>query len=89
VNIFDLHRYEKALRNGRKAEIVNYEDGDCQPPDDEDVAVLPNFSTEEQLAKYSKENFLIYPKDLAKDEGALRFMLRHILSPENVCPRGE
>jgi hypothetical protein len=46
------------LRNGRKAEIVNYEDGDCQPPDDEDVVVLPNFSTEEQLAKYSKKTSL-------------------------------
>jgi hypothetical protein len=80
--------YEKALRNGREAEIVYYKDGDCQPPDDEDVVVLPNFSTDQQLGKYSWENSLIYPKRLAKDEGALRFMLRHILSAEKVGPRG-
>ncbi|CCX06553.1 Similar to predicted protein [Laccaria bicolor S238N-H82]; acc. no. XP_001888870 [Pyronema omphalodes CBS 100304] len=89
VNIFDLHSYEHALRNGLKAEIVNCEpdkDGNFELPDDEDVFFLPNFSTEEQLATYSLKNFLIYPKDLVNDEGALRFMLRHILDPEKVRP---
>jgi hypothetical protein len=89
-----LHHYKKALRKGRTAKIVDVDRGQMRKSKpmahlswggtDIDVEtsgdiIMFRFSKVEDLASYSLNNDLIYPKRLAKEEGALKHMLQHIL----------
>lgn len=71
VNNFDLRDSEQVFRSrneGSKKTTVNVHE----------ASKLELFSTAEALAKYSKENGRVYPKKVAKKQGALRFMLRRL-----------
>ncbi|KAF8535865.1 hypothetical protein BDD12DRAFT_891642 [Trichophaea hybrida] len=71
VNIFDLCDYEKVFRS--KKECSNETSGNVPK-----ASKLEFFPTVKALAKYSKKNDKIYPRKVAKKQGALRFMLRRI-----------
>ena len=62
VNIFDLVAHERLFRK------------DPETP----MELLKRFKNVKTLARYSKETDKIYPRDLAKRQGALKFMLRHL-----------
>ncbi|CCX15445.1 hypothetical protein FPQ18DRAFT_321172 [Pyronema domesticum] len=93
VNIYELHHYEKALRKGRTAKIVDMDRAlmrqsksmallsgsgtDINIETSGDI-IMFRFKKVEDLADYTHENGLIYSKMLAKEEGALKHMLRHV-----------
>ncbi|KAI5799789.1 hypothetical protein FPQ18DRAFT_417816 [Pyronema domesticum] len=107
VNIYELHHYEKALRKGKSAKIVDVNpevlrellSTETQQPQmrksksmahrssgvtDIEVEtsgdiIMFRFSKVSDLAVYSRENDLIYPLKRAKEEGALKLLLRRIV----------
>jgi hypothetical protein len=83
-----LHEYENALRTGRSAKIVDVSPeilGELLSRESKSMArgssenvIMFRFSRVGDLGAYSFANNLIYPKELAKEEGALKHMLRRI-----------
>jgi hypothetical protein len=52
--------------------------------DSDTAGELRRFESVKKLAKYSKDKGLIYPKNKAKKQGALRFLLRGLFGKRGL-----